>query len=491
MATVLRRHDVIKSADLGDLRKQFVCMNEGVVNEDCAIGRCKDCTKKLIFDETQDLDRIVTWSKWTHAPSIAQNRKKETMITRRLSKVEQSDTLATLVQNLEEELCTRGARHLAVYKHQERLLQTLKTKLSSSEAIILMDFSENYSCKYAEEVQSFHFGGSRNQVTIHDGVVYHSSGNFSFATLSDCRRHDPIAIWTYIQPLFNLLSTDHPNINTVHFWTDGPTTQYRSKLNFYLFSICKQFSRASTWNLSGAGHGKNAADGVGGAIKRTADSLVGQGVDIFDAQTLFENLVKSDSKIKLFFVPEREVEENERNSQIQKKLDVIPGTMKIQQVGLKSKPGTIWYRDFGCFCSLPSMCQCYQVMEHHYTVTNVDNSCREVQLEERDQKGHQQATNVDTGTNITELKGKWVIVFYEFECRPYPGKVLETDEDADELTVTVMRQKGNNSFNWPTTPDILQYPMESIMAEIREPEKCNRRHFSLSQADWMIYQDLL
>lgn len=40
------------------------------------------------------------------------------------------------------------------------------------EALIHVDFSENYSLKYATEVQSFHFGGSRQQVSLHTAVIY-------------------------------------------------------------------------------------------------------------------------------------------------------------------------------------------------------------------------------------------------------------------------------------------------------------------------------
>lgn len=41
------------------------------------------------------------------------------------------------------------------------------------------------------------------------------------------------------------------------------------------------------WNYTEAGHGKGPADGVGGAIKRTADDLVNAGNDIPDAETLY------------------------------------------------------------------------------------------------------------------------------------------------------------------------------------------------------------
>lgn len=39
--------------------------------------------------------------------------------------------------------------------------------MDENESILQIDFSKNYSLKHAEEIQSFHFGGSRKQVTLH------------------------------------------------------------------------------------------------------------------------------------------------------------------------------------------------------------------------------------------------------------------------------------------------------------------------------------
>jgi hypothetical protein len=64
----------------------------------------------------------------------------------------------------------------------------------------------------------------------------------------------------------------------MHFISDGPTTQYRSKNNIYLFNKLIHskygFSR-STWKFTEAGHGKGAADGVGAVVKRTAHRTFG------------------------------------------------------------------------------------------------------------------------------------------------------------------------------------------------------------------------
>ena len=56
--------------------------------------------------------------------------------------------------------------------HQYKQLQYLKENLDVTEAVIHMDFSENYNMKYAQEIQSFHFGGSRQQISLHTVIVY-------------------------------------------------------------------------------------------------------------------------------------------------------------------------------------------------------------------------------------------------------------------------------------------------------------------------------
>nr|CAH7719658.1 unnamed protein product [Callosobruchus chinensis] len=69
------------------------------------------------------------------------------------------------------------------------------------------DFSENYLVKYAEETQSFHFGGSRKQISIHTVVVYTKVGGKtvpkSYCTLSDSLNHGPAAIWAHLIPILN------------------------------------------------------------------------------------------------------------------------------------------------------------------------------------------------------------------------------------------------------------------------------------------------
>lgn len=51
--------------------------------------------------------------------------------------------------------------------------------ISEGEVLVRVDFSENYACKYFTEAQSVHFGASRQQVSIHTGVLYYAMHHLS------------------------------------------------------------------------------------------------------------------------------------------------------------------------------------------------------------------------------------------------------------------------------------------------------------------------
>lgn len=102
-----------------------------------------------------------------------------------------------------------------------------------------MDFSENYAYKYAEEVQSMHFGGSRGQVCLHTAVAYlkremQGIEIFSLCTVSESTRHDAAAVWAHLDHLIKFIRDKLPQLNCLHILTDGPSSQYRNK---YIFTF--------------------------------------------------------------------------------------------------------------------------------------------------------------------------------------------------------------------------------------------------------------
>lgn len=105
-----------------------------------------------------------------------------------------------------------------------------------NEVMVHVDFAENYGCKMNTEIQAMHCGASKRQIALHNGVYRFgkSENSISFCSISDFLEHALPAIWANLEPVLNTIKQD-PNIDTIHFFTDGPSSQHREKGNFQLF----------------------------------------------------------------------------------------------------------------------------------------------------------------------------------------------------------------------------------------------------------------
>lgn len=118
----------------------------------------------------------VKWEKWLTTKETRQKKRggeQISVLVQMTSKVTINGTLGELTKEFHDEMSLLR-KHVFNIKMQNMAYSHLKTNLKSNEAIIHADFSENYACKLAAEVQSFHFGGSRQQVTLHTGIMYTS-----------------------------------------------------------------------------------------------------------------------------------------------------------------------------------------------------------------------------------------------------------------------------------------------------------------------------
>lgn len=184
--------------------------------------------------------------------------------------------------------------------------------MTKDQVLIQLDFSENYSYKYESEEQSFHFGGSTKQVTLHTNSLSFRDDDYgplktkSFCTLSESLNHGPSAIIAHLKPVFNYLKTTKPSLKGIHFLSDSPSSQYRNKALFYVFSnLNKQIFPStvySSWNYYEAGYDTGKPDGIGGTVKRSADRLVAEGKDVdkfeLSIDFLKQNLMKIEIIIK-------------------------------------------------------------------------------------------------------------------------------------------------------------------------------------------------
>ncbi|KAF2892162.1 hypothetical protein ILUMI_14011 [Ignelater luminosus] len=161
--------------------------------------------------------------------------------------------------------------------------------------------------------------------------------NSSLKTLSCCLiandlRHDSAAIYVHLEPLMEKVKTLMPTIRHVSFLSDGPSTQYRNKKMFFLMvqHISKTLSvQLFIWHFSERRHIKVAPDGVGECLKRTTDTLVGQGRDIHNFEIFVNELNKNIRKIKIHVIDSTKIFAIDKI--LPEDLATFNGTMKIHE----------------------------------------------------------------------------------------------------------------------------------------------------------------
>ena len=333
MADKLHREGIIPSSSQSEQYNQLVCDKE---SKTCMYGTCGNCKDNRLPPISHEADcREVTYSQWVTKEKEFTKRSEGEQETRKAKvtvKESREITIGELYLKFETDLKPRFTTHTFNIGHQYRTLRSLKEQMSADEVTVHVDFSENYTCLYGAEIQSVHFGGSHRQASLHTGVYYTTKGTKSFCSISDSTRHDPAGIWAHLQPVLRDIRASDANITTVHFVSDGPTTQYRNKSNFYLASVIpRKLGYAHvTWNFLEASHGKGAADGIGGAVKRQADRFVAEGNDIPDAAAMYRVLLQRTTKVQLYMIEEEEFDAFD--TQIPPNLCSVYGTMQIHQV---------------------------------------------------------------------------------------------------------------------------------------------------------------
>ena len=91
-------------------------------------------------------------------------------------------------------------------------------------ALIQVDFSENYTCTYQDEIQSAHW--QQKQVSLFTTAIWFEGKIHPTVLASDNRIHAKETIGPYID---YLLSTLPKSVKTVSLWSDGPSSQLKNK----------------------------------------------------------------------------------------------------------------------------------------------------------------------------------------------------------------------------------------------------------------------
>lgn len=240
----LHQIGVTTTSSTSDIVASAVC-DKGSI--DCIYQRCDTC-KNFNFPTVLDpnnKDNIVSWNKWVSrsTPFSKKNQDgnmteievKKTMLENKSANIEK---LLHMTQEDLPRICT----HVYNIGHRFEWLKNLKENLSEDEAVVHVDYSENYKVgKWHKEVKDAHFGGSHQQVTLHTVVIYLSGWRVeSFSSVSECLRHDAVATWAHLDPVLEHFRTTNPGTLKIQYTSSlmGPLLSTETRPQFTMSQLC-------------------------------------------------------------------------------------------------------------------------------------------------------------------------------------------------------------------------------------------------------------
>lgn len=166
-----------------ELINSITCSPE---NETCVLSLCKDCPKDFWdkFKGNEDLNETIPWKEWAN---LGGHPKVE---TRTMSC---KAVLKQLKDNME-----KFKIHCYVKKVQSISFEESKQSLQDYEAVVQLDFAENYALVCQDEIQSAHW--SHDQVTIFTCCIWLSGQEIKpIVIVSDDKSHTKYAVWTFLK----------------------------------------------------------------------------------------------------------------------------------------------------------------------------------------------------------------------------------------------------------------------------------------------------
>lgn len=218
-------------------------------------------------------------------------------------------TVDEFLAELYEQFCVLIPHHyVAKTQGQFFKLSRNPVNLINDEAIIQVDFAENFTFIVQHEVQSFHW--NKLQATIHPFVIWlkvdSEVKSISLAAISNDLKHGTETFFAFQNEVLQWLKKSYPHIKLVKYFSDGCAGQYKNFKNFRNIAChYEDFKLHAEWHYFAMSHGKGAVDGVSAVIKNSArrHSLRCAATDqILSAEALFNHCKEKLQNVVAFYV---------------------------------------------------------------------------------------------------------------------------------------------------------------------------------------------
>ena len=246
-------------------------------DEVCMYSKCSKCPNWIdAIKKDAPLDDDIVWSQWERVSQPVESKKGKIKDVAKMLKVTNEGTVEEALSDLEDKM-SFFLEHVFIKRKQHQFFEDRISQLGPEEAVVQVDFAENYTCCYQDEIQAAHW--SQEQITLFTAAVWvNDSSKTTCEThciISDDHGHDKWSVSVFLDTVINdFVAKKHPQVKRVDVFSDGPASQFKNK---YMANFCCKLERHGLkvrWNFFATSHGKGVVDGVGGSVKRAVWTAV-------------------------------------------------------------------------------------------------------------------------------------------------------------------------------------------------------------------------
>ncbi|CAB4041133.1 Sentrin-specific protease 2 [Paramuricea clavata] len=278
------------------------------------MGRCTACPSWIeeIAKGCDVLEKEVTWYEWERIYiSDLKCKSGKVNVVKRMKKVCKEGTVKDVLTSLQTKLPS-FLEHVFVKRHQAAYFEEKLNSIEDDEAVIQVDFAENYTWKFQDEIQSAHW--NQQQVSLFTVAVWTKGPKgdkvcVSHVIVSDELNHDKKSVAVFMSTVMDKFVKEmHADVRRAYVFSDGPSSQFKNR---YIVNFLHHLnSKVSIqWNFFATSHGKGAVDGIGGTVKRMEWNAVNsrKASEVVDAKTFYDAASKLTTSISVSFVSQKEM----------------------------------------------------------------------------------------------------------------------------------------------------------------------------------------
>jgi len=272
-------------------------------NIKCLERKCDSCgVSKLVLPE-ENSDGSVKWSKYEYIGegkflSNGQEKKKISLMPQETSPCE--------LFSYFKKLLGEYSYHSFMAKWQRDQLDSLLENLPTDHAVCVHDYSEGYSCRQQDEIQSEYFDVAK--VSLHVTILYrHAVEPFDNETsseeepniikehlfvISDDTGQDQDSVHKVQQLIHGYLNSIKYPVKQMHEFTDGCAAQYKSRHCVGDISCAlADFGYHIQRNFFETSHAKGEQDAAGSHVKqKISQAVLNRTATINSAKAMYEYL---------------------------------------------------------------------------------------------------------------------------------------------------------------------------------------------------------